>query len=111
MQEKKGHYKLNHNIVGSICILQQKFTHIIRKALLTNQVGKLLPQFRLQAQVEQYNQSIEHFSRIWCYLPKKMSLGLRLGRPIYRSENREKQLKSRYFHESYDMTPYLDMDS
>ena len=56
MQEKKGHYKLNHNIVGSISMhmyFAPQFTHIIRKALLKNGVGKMQPQFRLPAQIEQ----------------------------------------------------------
>ena len=58
MQEKKGHYKLNHNIVGSISMhmyfaVKTYPAHIIRKALLKNQVGKMQPHFRFPAKVEQ----------------------------------------------------------
>ena len=55
-------------------------------------------------------QTTEHFRRIWCYSPNEKLLYAGF---TTRKTNIPKweQFKSRYFHESYDMTPYLDMDS
>ena len=55
-------------------------------------------------------QSTEHFRRMWCYWPNEKSLYAGF---TTRKTNIQKweQFKSRHFHESYDMTPYSDMNS
>ena len=62
MQEKKGHYKLNHNIAGGSLSMHMYFCsmiysgHIIRKALFNKSSGKTAT--TVQASTAQFEQTI-----------------------------------------------------